>query len=376
MKNKHKIFILLLFSIIFICGWGAAGHKIINRRSTFSLPPTMSFLNWADSLAAHSSDADYRRSIDSNEAPRHFIDIDEYPEFIATGRIPQDLDSLISLHGSSFVYNTGILPFSIIATTDSIKKYFQLGNFQKAMLHTADLGHYVGDGHQPLHITRNYDGQYTNQIGVHSRYETQLINRDSAFITYTLANATYVSNINQFVFNFLYNNYRYVDSVLKCDSIARAIAGSYNTNYYQIYWQLAGNFTSMLFNNASHFIASLVYTSWVNSGSPTSITIAETSIPEKYYLKQNYPNPFNPNTHLKFGIPASQSGWQSGSELRFVSLKIYDVLGNEIATLVNELLQPGSYEVEWNAGNYPSGAYFYKLSSDFFTDSKRMLLIK
>ncbi|MEO8664626.1 MAG: hypothetical protein ABI462_03940, partial [Ignavibacteria bacterium] len=252
MNHKRKLIFLLLFSLIFIYGWGASGHKIINRRSTFSLPPSMSFLNWSDSLAAHSSDADYRRSIDSNEAPRHFIDIDDYPEFIATGRIPQDLDSLIALHGSSFVYDTGILPFSIMATIDSVKKYFQLHNFQKAMLHAADLGHYVGDGHNPLHITRNYDGQYTNQNGVHSRYETQMINRDSANIIYTFENAAYIPNINQFVFNFLYNNYRYVDSVLKYDSIAHAIAQNYNTQYYQIYWQLAGNFTTMLFNNASH----------------------------------------------------------------------------------------------------------------------------
>ena len=366
MNHKHKLFILLLFSLIFIYGWGANGHKIINRRSTFSLPPSMSFLNWADSLAAHSSDADYRRNSDSNEATRHYIDIDNYPEFIATGRIPQSLDSLIALHGSSFVYGNGILPFSIMATTDSIKKYFQLHNFQKAMLHAADLGHYVGDGHQPLHITRNYDGQYTNQNGVHSRYETQLINRDSGNIIYNFENAVYVSNINQFVFNFLYHNYAYVDSVLKCDSIARAMAGSYNTTYYQIYSQLARNFTNMLFNNASHFITDLVYTAWVNSGSPVFVTPALTSLPEKYYLGQNYPNPFNPTTHLEFGI----------SELGFVSLKIYDVLGNEVTTLVNEQLKPGSYEIEWDAANYPSGTYFYRLSSDLFSGSKQMLLIK
>ncbi len=366
MNRKRKILFLLLFSIVFICGWGANGHKIINRRSTFSLPPAMSFLNWADSLAAHSSDADYRRSADPNEAPRHFIDIDEYPEFIATGRIQQDLDSLIAIHGSSFVYDTGILPFSIMATVDSVKKYFQLRNFQKAMLHTADLGHYVGDGHQPLHITRNYDGQYTNQTGVHSRYETQLINRDSGNIIYNFENAVYVSNINQFVFNFLYHNYAYVDSVLRYDSLARAIAGGYNTSYYQIYWQLAGNFTQMLFNNASHFITDLVYTAWVNSGSPVFVTATGTSLPEKYFLRQNYPNPFNPTTNLEFGI----------SDLGFVTLKIYNISGKEIATLVNEQLQPGSYKVEWNAADYPTGTYFYRLSSDEFSDTKRMVLIK
>ncbi|MBS1517003.1 MAG: T9SS type A sorting domain-containing protein [Bacteroidetes bacterium] len=370
MNQKRYILILLLFTVIFICGWGATGHKIINRRSTFSFPSALNFLSWADSLAAHSSDADARRSSDPNEAPRHFIDIDEYPEFVANGRIPQDLDSLIALHGSTFVYNTGILPFSIMATTDSVKKYFQLHDYHKAMLHAADLGHYVGDGHQPLHITRNYDGQYTNQSGVHARYETQMINRDTAFITYNFENATYIPNINQFVFNFIYNNYRYVDSVLKYDSIAHAMAQNYSTTYYQIYWQLAGNFTTMLFNNASHFISSLIYTAWVNSGGQTIINSAETTLPENFYLRQNFPNPFNPSTTIGYEIPADSK----------VSIKVFDITGKEVTTLVNELEHAGYHSVEMNASELTSGIYLYKIEvqdgKNNFSETKRMILIK
>jgi len=373
MNNRHITFFLLLVSIIFIYGWGANGHKIINRRSTFSFPSPLTFLNWADLLAAHSSDADYRRSSDPNEAPRHFIDIDNYPEYIATGRIPQDLDSLIAIHGSTFVYDNGILPFSIMATADSIKKYFQLQNYPKAMLHAADLGHYVGDGHNPLHITRNYNGQYTNQNGVHSRYETQLINRDSGNIIYSFESAVYIPNINQFVFDFLYNNYTYVDSVLKYDSIANAMAPGYGTAYYQRYWQLAGNFTIMLFNNASHFISSLIYTSWVNAGGAVSISATETSLPEKPFLAQNYPNPFNPSTKIKFGIPDLHHYNSGGSHTK---LTIYDISGKEITNLINQQLQPGTYEVVWNAADHPSGTYFYKLSAGDYSDSKRMFLLK
>ncbi|MBS1517002.1 MAG: hypothetical protein JSS91_02855 [Bacteroidetes bacterium] len=284
MKLKRNILFLLLFTVIFICGWGSSGHKVISRRATFSFPSPLVFLNWADSLAAHSSDADARKSSDPNEGPRHFIDIDDYPEFVSTGRIPQDLDSLIAIHGSSFVYAKGILPFSIMATTDSLKKYFQLHDYHKAMLHASDLGHYVADGHQPLHITRNYDGQYTNQSGVHSRYETQMINRDTSYITYNFENAVYVQNINQFVFDFIYDNYKYVDSVLKFDSIAHAVAQNYSTAYYQKYWQLSGNFTTLLFNNASHFISSLIYTAWVNSN---PLTLQLSALIEGFYDGQN-----------------------------------------------------------------------------------------
>lgn len=90
------------------------------------------------------------------------------------------------------------------------------------------------------------------------------------------------------------------------------------------------------------------------------------TIPEKFSLSQNYPNPFNPATNLEFRI----------SELGFVSLKIYDVLGNEIATLVNERKTPGSYSVKWNASNFSSGIYFYKLIAGEFSETRRMLLLK
>jgi photosystem II stability/assembly factor-like uncharacterized protein len=91
-----------------------------------------------------------------------------------------------------------------------------------------------------------------------------------------------------------------------------------------------------------------------------------TEIPENFSLSQNYPNPFNPNTIIRFQIKDS----------RFVTLKIYDILGKEIATLVNEKQSPGTYEVSWDGSAYPSGVYFYKLISGDFTVTKKMLMIK
>jgi M6 family metalloprotease-like protein len=89
-------------------------------------------------------------------------------------------------------------------------------------------------------------------------------------------------------------------------------------------------------------------------------------IPSEYVLAQNYPNPFNPNTNIVFSI----------KENGFVSLKIYDVLGKEVATLVNEQRSAGNYEVEFDASTLPSGMYIYKIQSGNFIDSKKMLLLK
>jgi hypothetical protein len=99
---------------------------------------------------------------------------------------------------------------------------------------------------------------------------------------------------------------------------------------------------------------------------PVGIISENEIVPVKYTLHQNYPNPFNPVTRIKFSIIKSA----------FVNLVIYDVLGREVARLVNEKLNAGSYLLDWNASQFPSGMYFYRLTSEDFTDVKKMVLIK
>jgi hypothetical protein len=95
-------------------------------------------------------------------------------------------------------------------------------------------------------------------------------------------------------------------------------------------------------------------------------------IPNEYKLYTNYPNPFNPTTKIKFDLPLD-------SRLRGndnVTIIIYDILGREVATLVNEKLPPGTYEVEFNASDYPSGVYFYKLTAGDFNETKKSVLLR
>jgi uncharacterized delta-60 repeat protein len=107
---------------------------------------------------------------------------------------------------------------------------------------------------------------------------------------------------------------------------------------------------------------------------PIGIEPISNEVPNNFSLSQNYPNPFNPTTNIIFSIP--QSVILSGAKNLLIELKIYDVLGKEIATLVNENLKAGTYKVDWNASNYPSGVYFYKLIADNFIDTKKMILVK
>ncbi|HEY6436512.1 MAG TPA: T9SS type A sorting domain-containing protein, partial [Ignavibacteriaceae bacterium] len=108
---------------------------------------------------------------------------------------------------------------------------------------------------------------------------------------------------------------------------------------------------------------------------------------KKFALYQNYPNPFNPLTKIKYTIPVViVPSEEQGKQSRFVTLKVYDVLGNEVATLVNEEKSAGTYELEFSTkGGYvsagtgtdlSSGIYFYKLQAGDFIETKKMIVIK
>ncbi|HAY34693.1 MAG TPA: T9SS type A sorting domain-containing protein [Ignavibacteria bacterium] len=101
------------------------------------------------------------------------------------------------------------------------------------------------------------------------------------------------------------------------------------------------------------------------------ITQINTIIADEYTLGQNYPNPFNPATKIKFDIAAGDKNLNT-----VINLSVFDQLGKEVATLVNEYLSPGSYEVDWNASNISGGVYYYKLTAGNFTETKKMILVK
>jgi hypothetical protein len=113
------------------------------------------------------------------------------------------------------------------------------------------------------------------------------------------------------------------------------------------------------------------------NGGTVSVVNLSASIPENFSLFQNYPNPFNPSTKIKFDVPYSPFEGGKGD----VKLVVFNILGQQIAELVNQQLLPGSYEVEWpapsgDASGFASGVYFYSLITESFRETKKMVLIK
>ncbi|NOS86543.1 MAG: T9SS type A sorting domain-containing protein [Ignavibacteria bacterium] len=124
---------------------------------------------------------------------------------------------------------------------------------------------------------------------------------------------------------------------------------------------------SLVYRNNKTFTA-LSDTMFFVSEEPLTVGINHLSseIPDNYSLSQNFPNPFNPTTNIKFAI----------SKAGFVKLTVFDMLGREVETLVNENLNAGTYNADWNASNYPSGVYFYMIETEGFTETKKMLILK
>ncbi len=380
MKCKLFPFFAGLFLVILFGGWGNVGHKIINRTTVQAFPKEMKqFVVWKDSLEKHASDPDYRKGSDPTEGYKHYIDIDNFAGFINKGRIPETLDSLIAQYGSSFVEDQGILPYAILNTLENLTNAFKKKDWQLAIILASDLGHYVGDSHMPLHITANYDGQLSGQNGIHSRYESTMIGKFSSEIVFVPDTAEYIADTRRFVFDMIYRNYEYVDSLLYADSLAKKLAGgstSSNT-YYTNLWNQTKGFTNVLFKKATEKLAVLIYTAWVDAGRPDLATATEFFPVNKdmgVRLYDCYPNPYNPTTKIRFIIPENINT----DGVSTVAVNVYSLDGSKVATLLDEQKTSGYYETEFDSSQYgcSSGVYIVQLSVNSKNYTKKMLLMK
>lgn len=264
---RYSILIVLLFTL---GSWGEKAHRKINSSCVEYFPKELTALkSWSVFLGAHGSDADDRKKTDKNEFVRHFIDIDIYDDFIKSHKMTEDFNAACTQYGKAKVIKNGTLPWVTDSTYKALVQNFKSGNWQQAELTAADLGHYVGDGFMPLHITANYNGQLSNQKGIHSRYEVTMIDRYIDNIHFKTSRIRKVKAIRSTVFSYLYSNYSYVSQLLNADKKAYKLSGKqYNDTYYESLWKETGVFTTRLLQESSKTLASLIYTAWIEAGRP------------------------------------------------------------------------------------------------------------
>ncbi|HEY3371005.1 MAG TPA: hypothetical protein VGK10_09175 [Prolixibacteraceae bacterium] len=269
--NASAIRYILLFVCLLTLGsWGEKAHRKINSSCVEYFPRQISGLKaWSAFLGDHGSDADHRKKSDKNEFVRHFIDIDIYDDFNKSHQMTEDFVAACNQYGKAKVIKNGTLPWVTDSTYQALVQNFKARNWQQAELTAADLGHYVGDGFMPLHITANYNGQLSNQTGIHSRYESTMIDKYIDNIHFKPSRIRRVKAIASSIFSYLYLNHGYVYSLLNADKLAYEQAGQqYNDLYYESLWKETNVFTTQLLQESSKTLARLIYSAWLEAGKP------------------------------------------------------------------------------------------------------------
>ncbi|MBN1987950.1 MAG: T9SS type A sorting domain-containing protein [Bacteroidales bacterium] len=349
-----------------LISWGNSGHYAISENAEKSFNAEMQqFYSWTSVLANHASDADYRKGSDPTEGPKHYIDLDYYAEFNSGGGIPENMADAIARYGSYDVYDWGILPWATLASYDSLVSTLRRGEYQKASLYAADLGHYVGDGHMPMHLTKNYNGQLTGNTGIHSRYESTMINYYVGSIQYSGREVSQVDNVSRYVFSYLYDNFKYKDSVLIADNYAKSVSSNTSsTAYKSALWQKSKGFTKVLFENASHALAQLIYTAWIEAGRPSFTSVDMVDEEPQIVVSQNVPNPFSVSTQVAFTVDKPTA----------VSAKVFNANGQLVDILLNSQTMFGHNTLTWNPSGASSGVYILVVSTSTTSIAKKMVL--
>lgn len=174
--TKRLIFTsLLLIMIVAFSSWGFLVHKTVHQLAIYQLPAEMStfFYSNMDKLVYDAVRPDIRRNADSTEAPKHFIDLEPYGEKAAY-RMPMKWEDAVTKYSFDTLFVYGYVPYHIIWMKEQLTKAMREKNKDSILFYAADMGHYIGDANVPLHTSINYDGQLTNQKGLHSLWESMI----------------------------------------------------------------------------------------------------------------------------------------------------------------------------------------------------------
>ena len=269
------------------------------------------------------------------------------------------------------IIDYGTVPWVIEEWTDSLTVLMANGQWDIVWQVAAELGHYVADSHQPLHLTLNYNGQSTGNYGIHSRYETQMMNAHLSELPLPDTSSVYWNSVIDSTFRYIDEIYPYVSDIIAADDLASDQDPNYNSTYYNILWNELDSLTIDVVHCAIVDLASIWHTAWVNAGNPSLSSKDIYSSPNDYLIHQNYPNPFNPATTISYSLP----------EANHVQIDIYDVIGNKVRTLVSQTQNAGTKSYQWNATNdlgqsVSAGMYIYTIQAGEFRATKKMVLLK
>ncbi|WP_313265771.1 zinc dependent phospholipase C family protein [Sphingobacterium sp.] len=290
---------LAIATSLTLTSWGFFAHKKINHYAVFALPAKLAkfYKHNIDLITEKAVDPDKRCFTDSAEGPRHFIDIEDYREDRIVDSIPIHWSQAKEKFQEKELLKNGIVPWQINLTYQKLVKAFQTKDYKRIIKHSAELGHYIADAHVPLHTTKNYNGQLTNQIGIHAFWESRLPEMFSEKYNLLVGKATYIRDPLAEAWHIVRESNRLVDSVLDIEAdlnhqfkasqkksfIERnnQLVWTYSDNYAMAYHKTMNGMVERRMQKAILRVASYWYSAWLESGQPDLSNIEKTKIIDK-----------------------------------------------------------------------------------------------
>lgn len=273
---------------LFHSPWGFFAHKKINRMAVFTLPEDMLgfYKKHIEFITEHAVDPDKRRYAVKEEAARHYIDIDHYAHDSLNPFevVPQKWEDAVAKFTEDTLQAYGIVPWHLQVMMNKLTWAFKNEDVDMILKYSSEIGHYIGDAHVPLHTTENYNGQLTNQKGIHGFWESRIPELLSGDYDFFIGNALYVDNLLEDAWQTVKESHYAVDSVLEFERILNSeyptdqkyiyeergqqTLKTYSAEYTTEYSDRLDGMVERRMRQAIVSVGSYWYTAWVNAGKP------------------------------------------------------------------------------------------------------------
>jgi hypothetical protein len=272
--------------------WGFYAHQQINRLAVYTLPPEMVifYKKHIDYIAENAVNPDKRRYAVKDEAPRHFIDLDMYGDS-AMYKLPRGWKEAVEKYTEDTLMKHGIVPWHIQFMKFQLTEAFKQKDAAKILRLSADMGHYIADANVPLHTTRNYNGQLTNQVGIHGFWESRLPEMFAENYDFFIGQAEYVKSPQKETWRMISDAHIALDSVLKFErELTLKFADDkkysfeermgvttkvYSKDFSTKYHEMLQNQVERQMRKSIRLVGSFWLTCWIDAGQPDLTQIAD-----------------------------------------------------------------------------------------------------
>lgn len=320
MKKVQLLLAAVLFvgTLVTMSSWGFLGHRTTHQLAIYELPEELRLFYYSEinDLVKFSTRPDERRNLDSTEAPKHFIDLEAYGENAAF-TLAHTWDKAVQQFPADTFFKYGYVPYEIMRLKNLLTAAFKNRNVDSILFYSEDMGHYICDANVPLHTTLNYDGQLTNQTGLHSLWETMIPELEiEKYNLYSSHKASYLSNPSENIWKAIQRAHALLPLIFEKEvEVTKQFTveekyrvqmrrgkevKNYTSVFAKAYAKSLGETINQQLIHSANLIADMWFTCWVDAGRPDMNSLIKKG--DKEYLEKNIAieiNSFEKNKLIK-----------------------------------------------------------------------------